>query len=245
MLKGDQVPAILWRVHKTERGALNPPPRTGTPDKTWSRFDIPGWATLYGATARKGAYVEALAGARFGLSLAGLFDDESESVERQWRALGHMAPKTVARQWRDYRQLSAFKRHITKGLVVDLAASETIAYLRGSVSEWASLELQADPLKVDLSLITGGDREATSKVAWWLSRTVLTHGEPPIGVLYPSKHGADLQCYGFWVDLDRYGPGKTICEVVAEEYRVDSTEDIKLNDRDLQHAGKLLGLRLF
>lgn len=111
------LPHDLWRVHKAQYGPLNPPPRSGTPDQSWSRFDIPGWAVLYAA-----------------------------SVQTQWAELGHMVAGQVARQWRDVRELSSFHRHIgLEAPVVDLASAGTIAHLRETVGHWAPPQIQRDP----------------------------------------------------------------------------------------------------
>lgn len=133
------LPAGLWRVHKPQYGALNPPPRNGTPDQSWSRFDIPGWAVVYGASTRLGAYLESLAYAKPApIPVEELFDDDPEAVGTQWAGLGHMLPGHVARQWRDVRELSCFSRRADLGgSVVDLASAQTISYLRDTVRQWA------------------------------------------------------------------------------------------------------------
>lgn len=211
------LPHDLWRVHKAQYGPLNPPPRSGTPDQSWSRFDIPGWAVLYAA-----------------------------SVQTQWAELGHMVAGQVARQWRDVRELSSFHRHIgLEAPVVDLASAGTIAHLRETVGHWAPPQIQRDPLQVDLSLLTGSDRRLTSQIAWWLSRTTLPTGGRPIGLRYPSRHGTNLDCYALWVDLDRYGPSTPISDAVQTEYRMGHSGTIDYTDKDLQAAAELLGVSVF
>lgn len=241
------LPSDLWRVHKAQYGPLNPPPRSGTPDQSWSRFDIPGWAVLYAASTRVGAYLESLAYAKPApLPITELFNDEAAPVHAQWADLGHMAVGQVARQWRDVRELSSFHRHDgLKDPVVDLASAGTIAYLRETVDQWAPPEIQRDPLQVDLSLLTGGDRRLTTQVAWWLSRTTLPTGAQPIGLRYPSRHGTNLECYALWVDLDRYGPATPVSDAVQTQYRMGRSGAIEATDKDLHTAAELLGVSVF
>lgn len=105
--------------------------------------------------------------------------------------------------------------------------------------------IQAEPLQVDLSLIAGNDRTLTTQVAWWLSRTTLSTGERPIGLLYPSRHGTDLHCYALWVDLDRYGPVTIVSDAVESEYRVTRSDEIDRSDMNLHEAARLLGVTVF
>lgn len=243
----EALPRQLWRVHKVRYGPLNPPPRSGTPDQSWSRFDIPGWAVIYAASTRLGAYLEALAYAKPDpLPITELFDDEAAPVQAQWADLGHMAVGQVARQWRDVRELSSFHRHAgPESPVVNLASAGTIAYLRETIGHWAPPQLQRDPLQVDLSLLAGNDRRLTTQVAWWLSRTTLPTGARPIGLRYPSRHGTNLDCYALWIDLDQYGPATLISDAVQTRYRIGYSETINHTDKDLQAAAELLGVSVF
>jgi hypothetical protein len=93
----------LWRVFKSSHGPLNPPLRQGTPDVGWSRFDIEGAATVYGAMHARGAFVESLAPfAPSRLKIAELFDDVpagQDPVTEDWMELHHMKQTTTAAQW--------------------------------------------------------------------------------------------------------------------------------------------------
>ena len=72
----NQPDVALWRVFKQADDPLNPPIRAGSPDERWGRFDVPGVATVYGATHSRGAYVETLAALNpADLDYAELFDD--------------------------------------------------------------------------------------------------------------------------------------------------------------------------
>ena len=42
---------LSLRIARSSRGPLSPPPRQGTPDASWSRYDVAGW-TVY--TAKPG-----------------------------------------------------------------------------------------------------------------------------------------------------------------------------------------------
>lgn len=243
----EDLPGDLWRVHKAQYGPLNPPPRSDTPDQSWSRFDIPGWAVLYAASTRLGAYLESLAYAKPApLPLTELFNDEATSVQTQWTEAGHMAVDQIARQWRDARELSSFHRHgDLQAPVVDLASAGTIAYLRDTVTHWAPSQIQRGPLQVDLSLLAGSDRRLTTQAAWWLPRTTLPTGGSPIGLRYPSRHGTNLDCYALWIDLNRHGPATPIRDAVQTEYRMGHSGTIDDTDTDLQAAAELLGVSVF
>ncbi|WP_157697095.1 RES family NAD+ phosphorylase [Brachybacterium avium] len=249
-----KVPALvsfpdgLWRVHKFEYGPLNPPQRSGTPDLAWSRFDIPGWAVVYGATSRQGAFLEALSYAETSpLELDELFDDDdAESVSTQWEDLGHMAPGRIARQWRDVRRITRISpRQPSTGVVIDLLDSATISFLRATAESWAPGQFRENPRSIDVSSLTGNDRVFTTQVAWWLSRTTLPSGELPIGLRYSSRHGQEVGCYALWVDLDRFGPAEDVVDAVATEYEAGRDTVIDANDRDLRAAASLLDLKVF
>lgn len=241
------LPDGLWRVHKSQYGPLNPPPRSGTPNLAWSRFDIPGWAVIYGAESRQGAFLEALSYAEASpLALDQLFDDEAETISTQWEGLGHMAPGRIARQWRDVRCITRFSRPgPSAGGVIDLLDSTTIGYLRATAGSWAPGAFREDPRKIDVSSLTGSDRVFTTQVAWWLSRTTLPSGELPIGLRYSSRHGGEVECYALWVDLDRFGPAESVSDAVATEYDAGRTAEIAGDDPDLEAAASLLDVKVY
>ena len=105
----NQPDVALWRVFKTADGPLNPPIRSGSPDERWGRFDVPGVATVYGATHSRGAYVETLAAlAPADVDYAELFDDVApgeDPVAQDWSDMHLMPPGSTAAQWRRDRQL--------------------------------------------------------------------------------------------------------------------------------------------
>lgn len=237
-------PARLWRVHQYQYGPLNPPVRKGTPDKSWSRFDIAGFATLYGATDKRGAYEESLAYFRPDEGqLADLFDDEVESIDAQWESSGHMQGRHVARQWRDVRRISSFgPRHPDNLQFIDIAHSSTIGFLRATMDQWAARLPVQDPSEVDVAALTGQDRALTCAAAWWLQRLVLPDEGVLAGVKYSSRHGVNLQCFALWVDLGDYPAGTPVVEATSNDYGLDETSSIEANDDALIEASKALQL---
>lgn len=202
------VPAMLWRVHSRRHGPLNPRVPNGIPDTTWGRFDVPNWATIYGADTRRGAFLETLAYAKPDPALTeeigNLFDesvDPVESVAEQWPAvgIGHMPPGTVSTGWREDRQISQLDLSAMSGpSVVDLSVSDTIGALRDRARQWLPDRhpLRWDPSRFDLADLTGSDRALTCALAWWLTRQTLADGSVPAGVRYVSRHGSDLTVGG-------------------------------------------------
>ena len=237
-------PDDLWRVHTSAWGPLNPPLRSGMPSAAWSRFDQPGRVTLYGGGDPTTAFLETLSYAvPTPVSLAALFDDHAEPVADQWDRLGFMHYGHVPAQWRLDRELTCF-RPITPVPVVDLGADDTIAFLRATVGSWWPPR-QARPLSIDLSLLTGGHRRITSRVAWWLARQVMPDGTRPAGLAYPSRHGANRTCYALWIDLSAFAPGTTVTAAVATRFTADPPQAIPADHPALVSAARQLGLTVF
>lgn len=214
-------------------------------DKNWSRFDIAGFATLYGATDKRGAYEESLAYFRPDDSqFTGLFDDdEVESIDAQWESSGHMQARHVARQWRDVRRISSFgPRHPDRVQFIDIAHSNTIGFLRATMDQWATRLPVNEPSEVDVAALTGQDRALTCAAAWWLQRLVLPGGGVPAGVTYTSRHGVNLKCFALWVDLGDYPSGTPVLEATSNDYSVDETYSIEATDDALLAAAKALHL---
>jgi hypothetical protein len=234
----------VWRVYNTRyRSPLNPPARGGEADKSWSRFDVAGHATLYAASAPHCAYAESLAYAeqRPGtLPLHEIFHDLTElddPVADEWAAMSHLPPGQVPAEWRDGRRLAEiiFEPH---GWFVDLSSSETVGVLRRTAAVppayWSS--------RIDLSDLMSGDRQLTSAVAAWLCGQVLADGSAPRGLKYTSRHGGDLCCWALWVPLT---PGELIEEAVARHAWRGKEILIHVDDPALRWATRQLGLKVW
>lgn len=117
-------------MHKQAYGPLNPPSREGDPDESWNRFDIAGFATLYGGVNEIVAYEESLAYARVDPEeYTDLFDDEEvESVSEQWARLGHMNEQSMPSHWRAVRSLSSFvPKHAEDLTIIEVGSGDTLA----------------------------------------------------------------------------------------------------------------------
>lgn len=248
------VPAMLWRVHARRHGPLNPRVPDGVPDTTWGRFDVPAWATVYGAHTRRGAFLETLAYARpdpaLTEDLGDLFDstERVQSVAEQWAAvgIGHMPPGTISTGWREDRQISQLDLSaMSSASIVDLSVSDTIGALRGSARQWLpdGHPLRQNPSRLDLSDLTGSDRTLTCALAWWLARQTLADGSIPAGIRYVSRHGTDLTAYALWVDLAKFPPSTTVSEAVSTRITA-RTATFEARDPDYCWAAQVLGLRV-
>lgn len=238
-------PGTLWRVHKQAYGALNPPARDGDPDESWSRFDIAGFATLYGGVNELTAYEESLAYARVDPEeYEGLFDDEDvEPVSEQWARLGHMSEQHMPAQWRAVRSLSSFVPKRAEDLtIINVGSGDTLAYLRATMGQWAVRLEPFPPTDLDVSGVTGSDRRLTCAVAWWLQRHTLPDGRRPDGLRYNSRHGTDMECYALWVDLGNYPTGTPIADAVESVYECTETRAIECHDHEFKRAARRLRL---
>lgn len=234
----------LWRVFKLAYGPLSPPLREGHPDAKWGRFDVAGLATIYGATHRRGAFVESLAAiAPASVDLGELFDDVppgQDSIAQDWESLHHMPRQGIPAQWRNDRFLSELLLH-RDDWYVDVMSSDSISTLRTHVAQWAPGAI-SDYQRMDAAMLAGSDRRATCAVAEWVSNQVLDDGSRPAGVRYTSKHGGDLPCWAVWVDLGGVNTHKDVGEIIAAHAREYSRSPIELSDSDFLWAARSLGL---
>ncbi|WP_051442265.1 RES domain-containing protein [Arthrobacter sp. H14] len=204
-------PVPAYRVAKESYGPLNPQERGLLSDdrSDWYRFDTPG-RTVYAAEDPQTAFLEALSWARMTAAhkdhlekTAAFFDAPVETirreVEEQWHANGHMAPGWIPANWREGRLLYCLQ--FEPGPWVDMAHADTIAALNGALG---SLLYEADiDETLTLAEITSGRREITTLLASWVREQVLDDGSYPMGVRFPSKHGASGHghgwCFAFWM----------------------------------------------
>ncbi|WP_051298874.1 RES domain-containing protein [Arthrobacter castelli] len=224
-------PVSAYRVAKESYGPLNPPERGLLSDNrsTWYRFDAPG-RTVYAAEDPQTAFLEALSWARMTAAhqhhlekTAAFFDTPIDvirsEVEQQWHANGHMAPGWIPANWRDGRLL--YSLQFDSGPWIDIAHAYTISALNTALG---SLLYEVDIVEtLTLAEITSGRREITTLLASWAREQVLDDGSYPMGIRFPSKHGAVGDghgwCFAFWMRRADVGleddpvtasPGQTI-----------------------------------
>ncbi len=204
-------PVSAYRVAKESYGPLNPQERglLSEDRSTWYRFDTPG-RTIYAAEDPTTAMLEALSWARMTAAhdaylrkTAAFFGAPVETirqeVEDQWHANGHMIPGWIPANWRDGRLL--YSLQLEAGPWVDIAHSDTLAALNRALG---SLLYEVE-VKETLTLaeITSGRREVTTILASWIRDQLLDDGSYPMGIRFPSKHGAVGQgngyCWAFWL----------------------------------------------
>lgn len=240
-------PALLHRVFQTKYSALNPPIPPGAARGRW---DIPEHVTLYGGGTPVAALVEALASVKPArIDFAAIFPSLGPGVDpvrKEWEDLGHMAPGQIARSWRVARKLTTVRlRRGSAQWFVDLGHAETVAALRRAVDAWAPTpELRHDPLRVDLSLLAGADRDATVAAGAWIRRQVLTDGSEPSGVRFASKHGTSLICWAVWIPLNGETDQAKVRAIVEKVAAVDTETDLLENTPPLLRASALLGVRV-
>lgn len=240
----NQPEVALWRVFKTADGPLNPPIRSGRPDENWGRFDVPGVATVYGATHSRGAYVETLAALTPAeVDYSALFDDVAPGenpVAQDWSDMHHMPPGSTAAQWRRDRQLCEILL-LRPGQYIDVMAGDTISTLRRHFTEWAPNQDPAHQ-RIDTSVLTGPDRVVTCAVATWLRGQVLDDGSIPAGIRYVSRHGGELPCWAVWVDLRGSTDPDDVKPLVELHIDEVNRAPIEASDADFRWAAKSLGV---
>lgn len=237
----------IWRVFKNQHGPLSPPLRSGSPQRTWGRFDVNGFATLYGASQRKGAFIEALAQQKFNaIDFSEFLADVSpteNALALEWQTLGHMRPGSVPAQWRLARSLAEVSL-VTSDWFIDMSSSETLGVLRRHLPEWQGLAGVEDST-IDISSVTGADRRLTCAIASWISTRNLDDGSRPVGAKYISKHGGDLPCWVTWIDLKGSKTTEEAQEHIDARASVLSNSPIELGDTDFVWAASNLHLTCY
>lgn len=205
-------PRTAFRVAKESYGPLNPQERgpLGGDRSGWYRFDTPG-RTVYVAADAETAFVEALSWARMTHShrafLAKTADfmgipvqEMRRIVEEEWSANSGMVPGWIPANWREGRRL--YELEFAGGWWIDISHAATLASLNDSIG----CHLYDDgvlPQTLTLSEVTSGDRLATTLLASYVREQVLDDGSYPMGIRFPSKHGAtgegEGHCYAFWL----------------------------------------------
>lgn len=244
------LPEVLWRVHSTAYGPTNPPVPTGAPDRSWGRFDIAGYATVYAAATAQGALAETLAYAiadpATTEAVADHFDDDPEPVAEQWAAtgVGHLPVRATSARWRRSRALTRLRPGSGVTEVIDLSVSDSVGALRAAAQQWMphGHPLRADPGRFDLSALTGADRVLTCALARWSARQRMPDGRTPAGVRYASRHGVDLHAYALWVDLGAHPPGTPVPSAVSSVVVPEHSMPIRADDPALLHAARTLGI---
>jgi hypothetical protein len=233
---------------------LNPPRRDGVPDGSWSRFDITGGVTLYGASQRRGAFIESLAYARppkpdpklRKLRLDEIFADVGvgdDPVGDEWRRLHHMSPFQSPADWRIIRRMAELSI-VEQGsdYYVDLAAAETLGALRRSASHWLPTAFAKDANNIDIADLAGADRQFTCALANWLATQKLADGQSPRGARYVSRHGTDLPCWAIWIPVR---PKDLVLATVRKFASIVHDTAIAVDDPDLRWAARQLGVTVW
>lgn len=207
----------IFRVAKESRGPLNPPERSGTDVRTWSRWDTPG-RTVYGGSDEKCAFMEVLpyvSPAPPAVGLTSIFDDVNESdaatlvdqIAKEVPAHGGMPFGSLPKGWRDDRRLYELVLP-SEGWFIAITADESItavnAACRPVLEKWGVERLT-------LSELTRSDamgKSVTTGIATWIrDRITLFDGSRPHGITYPSKWGMSLVNWSVWLRRTDDGVG--------------------------------------
>lgn len=170
------------RIARSSRGPLDPPPRQGTPDASWSRYDVTGW-TVYTAETRETAYAEVLAytkrrlgqrdplaedAAAIGLSLA----EFTDLVGQEWSERQHMGMGHLPASWRIERLLYRITLP-TQGWWIDVEHPDSLAAIEAALEpDLAALNVGA----LTVAALRGEDRHITTTV---VNRGALGPGAAP------------------------------------------------------------------
>jgi hypothetical protein len=226
----------LWRVAKSEYGAVNPPVRTGTEYDEWCRFDLPGRRTMYAASSRVGAYAEALASLRPSLStipFADIFPDidaGDDPVAADFQDRGYLAPGHIPKQWRVDRCIAQVAVHA--GWCIDVNDVKSLAALRRGLGPTLGGLGCRD---LDGGIIRSENRSVTVGIASWVAAQVLHDGSEPLGIRYRSRLNDDWRCWALWGGIQG-------APVPADEVGQSA---IELHDCDLMALRDLWGLWFF
>lgn len=234
----------VYRIQKSSYGALNPVLREDSATRSeWGRWDVLNHRTIYAASSREGAYLETLGWADLeepkvkNVRLDDLFDDEGktswlDAIDAEWRTQGHMPIGQLPRQWRDERTIYTLQLPRT-GWFIRVDHSASIAAVRDT---WRAATASAATLT--LTDLLSADRELTTKIADLLHSKILDDGSLAHGLVYPSKHGTDHDCWAIWLrSIDDGNPDR-------EPTTVLTSAPIDFNDRDLRAASQALKVRL-
>lgn len=223
-----------WRVFKEVYGPLKGRPRTSDDPDEWSRFDLPGQATLYSATERKGAYAESLADFRPRIEVLAkmaqdIFDDVGSGqnpIVDEWCSRGHMFPGNIPAVWHVERRIAQI--HVpVPGWYVDVEHPESLNALRPRMAGLLHKQKMTD---FDVAAIRSENRVVTCAVAELLLNELLDDGSYPLGIRYNSRLGTEWEC---WANFP-----ETTVEAV-------DTQPLDLSaDSDLAAITELFGLRL-
>lgn len=223
-----------WRIFKNAYGPLKARPRTSETPSEWNRFDLPGRATLYSSTIRRGAYAEVLAPLRPRVSaLAALaakvfpdVDPGSNPILDEWNALGHMIPGSIPKVWHAERSMAQIAV-TTPGWYVDIEDPASLQVLRVKLAGLLNAEAIDD---MDVSVIRGHNRVVTCAVAEWICSLYLEDGSVPLGIRYKSRHGTDWECWATFPDTRVVSVGEDAIDLAS--------------DADLRAIANLFKLRL-
>ena len=165
----------------------------------------------------------------------GMSDSElAAAIEREWRERTFLRPGQLPAGWRLAR--NAYQLSMPTGWWVRADDIHTMQALEEALEvELASLSCKS----LDLSVLTGSSRPVTVTAATWVRSQELDDGSLPLGILYPSRHGAG-NAYAYW--LRRMDDGAT---ADVEDVMIMGTEEISEDDVDLRAVARRFRLRVF
>lgn len=235
----------IHRVAKKSYGALQPQLRGDEPLPQWGRWDVRHHRTAYAATDPRGAFAETLAsfrrslgaGAPFPVDLSDYLDDLTgdgfAEVTKDWQDRGHMLPNYLPRGWREERDLYELKLP-GEGWFIDVETPESMKVLGERLGP---LLQAAGVAALDVSVLRGGNRAATSAIASWMWPLVLDDGSLPLGIHYLSRH-SQWECWAFW--LRAVDDGGHRARELVQQIR---SRSIACDDPDLLYVADLFGIK--
>lgn len=187
---------------------------------------------VYCATARVGAFGETIAGMRPSLDvLAGLADvDDDEPVDLVLEGLSdpdRPQQGVVSSDWRRQRRIG--RTFVNPNLLfVDIAAAETLQYLRHSL---ASIAVVLGVDDIDLSAVAGPYRRFTQECARHIYQQQNADRQPMFaGIRYISRFNLNWECWAVFDNRFQHTPFPA--------------ESIHPTDPGLLEAASLFGLSI-
>lgn len=115
-------------------------------------------------------------------------------VKDEWERSGHMAPGHLPRGWRAERHLYEL-RMPDAGWWVDIENPDSIAAISKALGDDLASTGVDD---LDLSALTGPNRESTTLIATWVRDRTLYDGSKAHGICYPSRHATGTS-WAYWM----------------------------------------------
>jgi len=171
--------------------------RFDDPSGRWGRGPSDRYQVIYGASDPVTAFAEVISRFRPSLRTLAAIDREITDADEEPIEQIERQQVIIDQQWQTKRRIGKTILDPTLRFV-DIAAAETIAYMRYSLARQAKM-LGLD--EVDLSIVTGPNRQLTQEASRHIYELQDDEGNPRYaGIRYISRLGANWECWALFSD---------------------------------------------